>query len=774
MAERPDVNKEELLSPEIIDKHPYRVIGTRPLRPEDFDKVTGRTKFAADFSLPDMLYGAVLRSPHAHARIRSIDTNGAESLPGVTAVVTAADLPAAAYHLDEEDPGSYFQTCNVLAQDKVLYYGHALAGVAAVSLELAARALASIKVDYEVLPPVLDVEQAMQPGAPILHSFLRTDELGQRTDQPTNLAVHAQFQRGDLEKGFTAAQVIVERRFNTATVHQGYIEPQCTLVLSSEDGRLTVWSGTQGTFSVRERMAEILQVPDGLIRVISMEVGGGFGGKHTAYLEPVAALLSKKSGNRPVKMEMTRAEVLAATGPTAASSIQVKIGADRAGRICAASARLVYAAGAFPGAPIDSAMQVILGSYRIDNLLIDAYDVVVNRPKTEAYRAPGSANAVFAAEVVVDELCEKLGMDRLDFRRLNGAQKGDRQPDGMLHPRIGFLETVQAARQHPHYLAPLPPGRPGLVSGRGVASGCWPNGAGRSSAVASLFPDGKVSLVTGSVDLNGTRLTLSMQLAETLGVPLEDVHAAVGDTDQVGFTDGTWGSRTTFATGWAVYELGKKLISELKERAAKAWEVDAQQVIFAEGKFYIAGKQFEFKQVAARVISTGSLISASVSVAPHGAGWSFGTHIVDVEVDPGTGQVRLLRYTAVQDVGQAVHPGIVEGQMQGAVAQGIGWGMSEEYIYDEAGHLLNTGFQDYRIPTSLDVPPVEAVIVEVPNPGHPYGVRGVGEFSIVPPPAAIANAIYNAVGARLYTLPMTPERILEAIMDAEGSKPAIA
>jgi xanthine dehydrogenase molybdenum-binding subunit len=768
------MNNENQLTPDKIEKHPYRVIGTRPLKPEDLEKVTGRTLFAGDFSLPDMLYGAVLRSPHAHARIRSIDTRAAESMPGVTAVVTAADLPAAAYQLDEDNPGSYFQTCNVLARDKTLYYGHALAGVAATSLELADRALALIKVDYEILPPVMEVDYAMQPDAPILHDFLRTDELGVRGDRPTNVAVHARYERGDLEQGFAAADVIVERQFNSATVHQGYIEPQSTVVLFGQDGRLTVWSGTQGTFSVRSQMADILQIDASQIRVISMEVGGGFGGKHIAYLEPVAALLSKKSNHRPVKMVLTREEVLSATGPTAASSIRVKLGATRVGRICAASARLVYAAGAFPGAPVDAGMTVILGAYRIGNLLIDGYDVLVNRPKTEAYRAPGGSNAIFAGEVVVDELCEKLGIDRLEFRRLNGVKKGDRRADGMLHSRIGLQEALQAVGQHPHYTAPLPSARPGWRCGRGIACACWTNGEGSSSANASLSSDGKVSLVTGSVDLQGTRLTLSMQLAETLGIGLEEIHTSVGDTDQVGFTDGTWGSRTTFTTGWAVYELGNKIIGQLKDLAAKAWEVDPEQVIFSEGRFSINGQEYRFKQVAARVISPGSPIEVSASVSPRSSGWSFGAHIVDLEVDPVTGQVHLLRYTAIQDVGKAIHPGLVEGQMQGAVAQGIGWGMSEGYRYDEDGHLLSRGFQDYRIPTSLDVPPVEAVLVEVPNPSHPYGVRGVGEFSIVPPPAAIANAIFNAVGVRLYALPMTPERILEAIMTAEGNKPATA
>jgi xanthine dehydrogenase molybdenum-binding subunit len=768
------VNNETQPSPEKIDEHPYRVIGTRPLKPEDLEKVTGRTLFAGDFSLPDMLYGAVLRSPHAHARIRSIDTRAAESLPGVTAVVTAEDFPAAAYHLDEDNPGSYFQTCNVLARDKTLYFGHALAGVSAVSLELADKALALIKVDYEVLPPVMEVDFAMQADAPVLHDFLRTDELGVRADRPSNVAVHAQFQRGDLEKGFAAADVVVERQFNTATVHQGYIEPQSTVVLFGEDGHLTVWSGTQGIFSVRGQMADILQMDASQIRVISMEVGGGFGGKHIAYLEPVAALLSKKSGHRPVKMVLTREEVLAATGPTSASSIWVKIGAGRDGRICAASARLVYAAGAFPGSPIDAAMQVILGAYRIDNLLLDGYDVVVNRPKTESYRAPGGANAIFAGETVVDELCEKLGMGRLEFRRLNGVQKGDRRADGMLHSRIGLLESLQAVQQHAHYQVPLPPARPGWIGGRGLACGCWTNGEGSSSAVASLSSEGKVSLVTGSVDLQGTRLTLSMQLAETLGLGLEDISAAVGDTDQVGYTDGTWGSRTTFTTGWAVYELGNKIIAQLKELSAKAWEVDPERVVFTRGRFSIDGAEYTLKQVAARVISPASPVEASASVSPRTSGWSFGAALVDIEVDPGTGQVHLLRYTAFQDAGKAIHPGLVEGQMQGAAAQGIGWAMSEGYVYNEAGRLLNAGFQDYRLPTSLDVPPVEAVIVEVPNPGHPYGVRGVGEFSIVLPPAAIANAIYNAVGVRLSVLPMIPERVLEALMAAEGNSPASA
>jgi CO/xanthine dehydrogenase Mo-binding subunit len=748
----------------------YQVIGTRPIRQDGADKVTGRALFGADIRLPRMLYGAVLRSPHAHARIISVDTRRAAAVPGVKAVVSAADLPSSADEM--EAAGRRYQRAAILARDKVLYYGHAVAAVAATSPHVAEEALALIDVEYEILPPVLDVRQAMQDDAPILLPDLRMDEMGRKSDQPTNVAAHIQYKRGDLERGFQAAALVVEREFVTATVHQGYIEPQNATALTNAGGQVTIWCSTQGAFGVRDQVSEILDIPVSRIRVVPMEIGGGFGGKNTVYLEPLAVLLSQKSGHRPVKLTMSRAEVLAATGPTAASAIRVKMGVDPAGRITAAQASLAYAAGAFPGAPVDVAANIIFGPYRIDNVQVDGYDVVVNRPQTMAYRAPGSTNANFAAETVVDELCEKLGMDPLEFRLLNGAKEGDRRVEGPAYSRIGYLETVQAARQHPHYAAPLE----GRYRGRGVASGFWGNYAGgKSSASASVNADGTVSLVEGSVDLSGSRLVIAMQLAETLGIAAEDVKPLVGDTDSVGYTEGTYGSRTTFATGWAVYELGQNLIRQLAERAAQLWEVAPDQVTFAGGAFTAecdsppeakaerCGRRLTFKELAARLDETGGPVTASASVGDNREGPTFATHIVDVEVDPETGKVHILRYTAAQDAGTAVHPGQAEGQIQGAVTQGIGWALNEEYIYDDRGRLLNTGFLDYRIPTCPDLPMIEPVIVEVPNPEHPYGVRGLGEMSIVPPPAAIANAIYRAVGVRLTTLPMSPARILEAL-----------
>jgi len=739
----------------------FRVIGSSPVRPGDADKVSGQALYGIDVTLPDMLFGAVLRSPHAHARILSIDTRQAEALPGVKAVITAADLPDLTEKIASVGKwGRYlqYQNDNILACDKVLYYGHALAAVAATNEHIASEAVELIQVTYEVLQPVLDVEQAMQEGAPILHADLRSGANKSGNQAQTNLASHVQLTRGDVEKGFALASVIVEREFHSATVHQGYLEPQNATALFSASGQLTIWCSTQGSFSVRGQVAEILQIQPVHIRVIPMEVGGAFGGKNRVYLEPLAALLSRKSGHKPVKMVMSHSEVLSATGPTSASAIRVKMGADSAGRITAATARLVYAAGAFPDSPVGTAAGVLFAPYRIENFLVDGYDVVVNKPWTASYRAPGVSNAVFTCEVLIDELSEKLGFDPLEFRMLNGVHEGDQRPDGQEYQRIGFLETLEAARKHPHYTTPLSAPH----QGRGVASGFWSNGGGRSSASASLNSDGSVNLVTGSVDLTGTRLTLAMQLAETLGIPIEDIKASVTDTDSTGFADGSWGSRTTFATGQAVYKLGQNLLHLLGERLAEIWQVPTEQVGYADGVFSAGEQKLTFKELAA-ILSENVPVVASAAVNPTDVGPSFATHIVDVEVDPETGQTRLLRYTAVQDVGKAIHPAYVEGQIQGAVTQGIGWALNEEYIYAEGGRLLNPSFLDYRIPTCPDVPFIEPVIVEVPSPSHPYGVRGVGEMSIVPPPGAIANAIYAAVGVRMEVLPMSPGRILEAL-----------
>lgn len=743
-------------------KDEYGVIGKNPHRHDGTDKVTGRAQYGADIRLPGMLYGAVLRSPHAHARIISIDTNQAEAYPGVRAVVTAKDLPdveSKIAELGESTINLRHQSNNVLAKDKVLYFGHAVAAVAAINAHLAEEAVALIKVEYEMLPPVLDVRKAMQSDSAILLDDIRTDELGKKGDRPSNVAAHYQEQVGDIEKGFQEAVVIVEHDFLTSMVHQGYIEPQNATAQYNPDGQITIWCSTQGSFGVREQVAEILEIPISKIRVVPMEIGGGFGGKVGVYLEPVATLLSRKSGHRPVKMSMSRSDVLSATGPTSGSYIKIKMGADRNGKIIAAQATLAYEAGAYPGSPVGGGMGVMFAPYRIENALVDGYDVLVNKPRTTPYRAPGGTNAAFACETVIDELSEKLGLDPIEFRLLNGAKEGDRRVDGPVYKRIGFLETLEAAKNSTHYQEPLE----GPNRGRGMASGFWFNYGGKSSASASVNSDGTVSLLTGSVDIGGTRTSTAMQLAEGLGISAESIRPVVADTDSVGYTEGTYGSRTTFATGWAAYELSKILKDKLMERAAMIWETELDQLQFENGVFSFDGKQMTFAQLASRLDETGGPVVASAAVRPEQAGPTFAAHIVDVEVDPETGKVQILRYTAVQDAGKAIYPDYVESQMQGGVAQGVGWALNEEYLYDENGRLLNTSWLDYRMPVTLDLPMIDSIIVEVPNPGHPYGVRGVGEVPIVPPPAALANAIHNAIGVRMNVLPMTPDRIVSAL-----------
>ncbi len=739
----------------------YKVVGTRPIRPDGMDKVTGRAIYANDVRLPNMLYGKFVRSPHAHARILSIDTSAAEQLPGVTAVCTRADFSEVEDKIQDmgEDSANLRELRdNIIAHDKVLYHGHAVAAVAATNAHIAEEAAALIKIEYEVLTPVMDARDAMNADAPLLHEQLFTDELGKKADKASNIAAHFQHARGDVAKGFAEAAVVVEREFKTAMIHQGYIEPHASTSLWREDDHVLVWTSTQGAFSIRDQVAELLHLPVSNVRVTPTEIGGGFGGKFTAYTDVPAAILSRKSGHRPVKMAMSRTEVLQATGPTSGSYIRVKMGATKEGVMTAAEAELVYEAGAYPGSPVGAGSAVILAPYRLENVKIDGYDVVVNRPKTGAYRAPGGTNAAFASESVIDELAEKLGIDPIQFRRINAAVEGDRRPDGPTYGRIGFMETLEAAQNHPHYKAPLT----GKYQGRGVASGFWFNGSNQSSVVAIVNADGIVSLIEGSTDIGGSRASAAMMMAETLQIGVEDVIPQVVDTDSISMTGGTGGSSVTFKLGITIHEAGMKLREMMTTGLAEHWEVDASTISYENGVFTSNGHSMTFKETAHELNRQGPLM-ASVAKTPKGAGPAFATHIVDVEVDAETGKVTILRYTAVQDVGHAIHPSYVEGQIQGGVAQGVGWALNEEYFYDKDGHLLNGSLLDYRMPTALDLPMIDAVMVEVPNTIHPFGVRGVGEVPIVPPAAALANAIYNATGLRMSELPMNPGRVALSI-----------
>ena len=750
----------------------YKVIGTRPIRHDGYDKVTGRAIYGADLKLPGLLEGAILRSPHAHARIKSIDTSAAVAMPGVHAVITHEDFPAAEAKLVDLGEGAinfHYASNNVMAADKVLYKGHAVAAVAAVDKNTALEAASLIKVEYEVLPSVTKVMDAMKPDAPIILEDLEGQDLGEKIDGQTNQANHFRHEFGDIDKGFAEADVVIEREFDTAMVHQGYIEPHNATATWDEEGRITIWTSTQGAFAARRQVAGILRVADSQVKVVPLEIGGGFGGKIPTYLEPVAAILARETG-RPVKLLMERTAVFEATGPTPGSWMKVKVGVKNDGTITAASTDLRFDAGAYPGSPVGAAAMCVFSAYDIPNTRIDGYDIVVNKPKTAAYRAPGATHAAFAMESVVDEICEKIGMDVLEFRIKNAAKEGTRRADGPIHPKIGAIETHEAARASDHWKTPLENATDGKLRGRGVATGYWFNIGLKSAVTISVNEDGTVALTEGSTDIGGSRASIAMMAAEVLGIPVEDVRPHVADTEGIGYTDVTGGSRTTYATGYAAHDAAQDVVTQLLERAAKLWDVDPDQVEFSNGNYQSKSDpelRLSHKELSSKLGSTGGPVVGSASVDPEGAGGAYSTQIVDIEIDPETGKTDVIRYTIAQDVGTAIHPAYVEGQMQGAVVQGIGWALNEEYFFNDDGEMVNSSFLDYRMPTTLDLPEIETIIVEVPNPGHPFGVRGVGEVPIVPPVAAIANAIHDALGIRFRETPINPGRIRAALKARE-------
>ena len=744
-------------------------LGQPVSRFEDPRLLRGGGRYVDDMVLPRMVFGDVLRSPHAHARIRSIDIAKAAALPGVKAVVTSADFPEQPFaYVGPERVAQNFwhMTRNIMAREKVLYEGHAVAAVAAASKAIADQALSLIVVDYEVLPHVIDVDEAMQPDAPLLFPDMITRGV-EPPPKPSNISKRVEYKLGDLAAGFAAADEIVEMSFKTAPVHQAYIEPQGCVARFDADGQGELWSSSQGHFVVRAYTTQLLGMKVGDLRVYPAEIGGAFGGKTVVYVEPVAVMLARKSGH-PVKVVMSREDVFRATGPASGSSMTVKIGVKRDGTIVAADGVFKLQAGAFPGSPFMSTCMCAFAPYEIANARAVGYDVVCNRPKVAAYRAPGSPIGAFAVESVLDVLAQKIGMDPLELRLKNAAKAGTQMLSGAKLAHNGYAETIQALLDHPGYKAPLSKNQ-----GRGVASGYWFNGGGESSATVHVNDDGTVVVATGSPDIGGSRASMAIMAAEMLGVDYDQVRPIVADTASVGYTHVTGGSRVTFATGTAVVDATKIAIKDMCVRAAKTWGVDPEGVVWENGHARPASsnvgdfKPLSIKEIAAKRAQTGGPIVAAAGVNPTVVAPGFATHFCDIEVDPDTGKVTVLRYVAAQDVGRAIHPSYVEGQIQGGVVQGIGWALNEEYIYDSSGRMENPGFLDYRIPVSSDLPMIEPVVVEVPNPNHPYGAKGAAEVNICPPMAAIANAIERATGRRLTELPMSPPKVLAAIDDGE-------
>jgi CO/xanthine dehydrogenase Mo-binding subunit len=761
----------------------FKTVGTRPIRPDGLDKVTGRAKYGADLNIAGQVYGHIIRSPHAHAIIKSIDFSAALAMPGVVVTMTSDDLPDPG---DGVIPGAEIELklkdCSpvIMARGKVMFHGQSVAALAATSESLAAEAAKRVVVEYEVLPHVLDTDAAVAADAPLLHDDMFTQGVHPEPTTPSNLSADFEMSKGDPDAGFAAADMVVERTYYVPMCHQGYIEPHACVAWADENGRVEIWCTTQGPFMVRSMTSAITGIELGKIKVTASEIGGGFGGKTTVYGEPVAAVLARKCG-RPVKLVMSREEVFRATGPVSSARTRVKIGAKKDGTLTAIETDILMDSGAYSSSPILPSTMFAAACYRCENMRSHGREVLTNKPKVWAYRGPGAPQSIMAVECAVNELAEGLGIDPLDFRLLNAVEEGDVPIFGVPFQSIGLKKTLEEAKNHPHYQQALEQNQ-----GRGVAAAFWINAGMQSSATVHVAEDGSLNILTGSPDIGGSRASMAILAAEVLGIPVETIHPAVVDTDSVGYCDSTGGSRTTLATGGAVMKAAGMLMDECKQRAAALWSVDVKEVEWYDGKAVMhsgvgidelreslrsgmdAEKVLTLAELAAQAGATGGPLTASASVHSHSAQPSFAVNICDAQVDRETGKVDILRFTCVQDAGKAVHPAYVEGQMQGGAVQGIGWALNEEYLFDEQGVLENAGFLDYRIPVASDLPMIDTVIVEVPNPLHPYGIRGVGEVPICPPMPAVATAVNRAAGTQLYDLPLSPPKLLAAIDAADA------
>ena len=746
-------------------KGSFKQVGTRPIRPDGVEKVTGKAIFGTDYKAANMLHGAIVRSPHPHARIKSIDTSRAEAVPGVKAVVTGADFPSIEdiiVRTGESSGSALDMSTNVMAKGEALYDGHAVAAVAAVTKQAAIEAARLIVVDYEVLPHVIEINDAFATDAPKVKEGAPAADLGEGEATRPNVSMKFPMAKGDTAAAMASAAHVVSGHYSLKPVHQGYIEPHAAVATWKADGKVDVWCSSQGQFDIRGLTASVLHVDIGNVRVMPLEIGGGFGGKTTIYLEPVAALLSKKSG-RPVRVAMTREEVFRATGPAPGGEIDVKLGADADGKVVAAEIELRYSSGAFGGGDVWAGVIHSVNHYAIENYAVTGINVLCNMPKHAAYRAPGAPQINFAVECAMNDLADAMGKDPIDLRLKNAVKPGDPSMMGQPFGEIGLVECLEAAKAHPHYSAPL-----GKNQARGVACGTWMNYGGPSTASVALADDGSVLVTEGNPDIGGSRASMALMAAETFGIPYEKVSVTIADTGSIGYSMVTGGSRTTYATGIAVIEASKGVIDILRGRAAKMWECDAADVEWGEGEAICTagenkGKTFSLGEIAAKAGATGGPIAFENGVNPLQHLPGYGAHICDVEVDKETGNVSVVRYTVVQDVGRAIHPAYVEGQLQGGAVQGIGWALNEAYIYNKDGRLDNAGFLDYRIPVASDMPMIDTVMVEKPNPGHPYGVKGVGEVPIVPPLAAVGSAVSKVVGKPMRSLPISPDKVHAAL-----------
>lgn len=749
----------------------YTSVGKRTKRADSPPKLTGLEKFTGDLRFPGMLRAHLIGSDMAHARITRVNAEAALTVPGVFGVYTSPDLPV----VRAENGAS---PLSVLADGEALYVGHPVAVVLADTDEAARDAADLVEIEYEELEVLVDLEQASAEDAPKVNTggsgdFADEAEMhnadaaagGTDEDLPPNVSSSISFERGDLEGGFAAADEIVEFTIKSDVVHQGYIEPQVALVVPEMFGRFTVYTSTQAAFHGRQKVAESIGSDLDDIKVVPMPVGGGFGGKFV-LIEPLVAALAKVT-NRPVLMQFTREDDFLTGNPAPDCKINIRLGAKRDGALTALDAFLLFDSGAASGSPLSIAGMLLGGYYRFGNFRVHGYEVQTHRPSSGSYRAPGAQQATFAIECAMDELAGKLNLDPLEFRLQNCVVEGDERPNGGVWPRIGLKESLERLQAHSLWQNRSDNTRPGR--GVGIAVGGWPGGLEPATAACRLDADGKLTVMLGSVDLNGTNTTFAQVAAESLGIDSGDVHVRTADTDSAPYAGGTGGSKITYTVGVAVQKAADDAVEQIKQIAAQALEASVDDLELANGMVRVKGvpdSGISLKEVADLGMKTsggfgpvmGRGASAISNIAP-----GFAAHLAEVEVDELTGRVEVTNYVAVQDVGFAINPAAVEGQIHGGVAQGIGWALYEGIQYDDTGSPDASSLLDYTLPRANMIPPIEVLLVEVASAEGPYGAKGIGEPPAIPGPAAVGNAIRSAVGARIYDLPIRPDAVLEAI-----------
>ncbi len=752
-----------------------RGIGVSVPRFDAPEKVTGRTQYVADVQVPGLLHGRLLRSPHAHARIKRIDVSRAKALPGVRAVLTAADIP-------ELKPGAKTRAHALMAIDRVVFAGQPVAAVAADELAIADEALDLIEVEYELLPVSADPHASMQPDAP------RVSDLGTQADtseaqahsgiavsgsqtvtRAPNIAQEGRLSRGDVAGEMAKADVIVEHTYRVPMVHQGYLEPHSAIADVDPHGRITIWSSTQGSFACRAEVADVLEIPESRIKVIPMECGGGFGGKIRALVEPIAVLLSR-AAHRPVSVIMTRREELQAGMPAPGVIIRLKTGVKRDGTPLALEAETILESGAFSGALLTMSAVFLASVYQWPAFDVRGFEVLTHKPSVAAYRAPLAPQTAFAIDSHMDTIARRLGLDPAEYKSRYLQHGGDLMANDQPWAVNGAAECLRLLSEHPLWREReawrASGGRDGNgLRGTGLAVGGWVPNIQPTSATVRLDSDGSLTVVTGSVDIAGTNMGLALIAAEAYGVDIDRVRIVTGDTDSAPLSGVSAGSKTTYTMGASVRDAAAEARRQTFEIAARELEVSIDDLDLEHDAVVVRGVPDRSVTLA----SIGKRSNTFASKIPPVLGASsnafsvqapaFAAELARIEIDPDTGLVTLHDFVVAQDVGKAINPLGVEGQMQGGAVQSLGFALSEGLLYDGQGRLTNPSLLDYRKLTAADLPNIETIMVEVPAPEGPFGARGVGEPPIVPAPAAIANAVEDATGLRLTELPLTPEKI---------------